>query len=106
MHITNVSENKWCHVKKGDIVGFTKPESEEVQYIRALWPNTEIKQQLQVKPRNWIPKNPKVAPIELTEAIADIDNAIHDGDNMILWMDLHVVNKRLNIKKKIFVIFA
>ena len=52
MHITNVGADKLWYIKKGDIVAFVRPESEAVQYLDILRPEWEIKQNLQVRPRN------------------------------------------------------
>ena len=52
MHITNVGADKSWYIKKGDIVAFASPESKTVQYMDVLGPECEIKQNLQVRPRN------------------------------------------------------
>ena len=52
MHITNVGADKSWYIKKGDIVAFARPESEAVQYLDVLGPECEIKQNIQVRPRN------------------------------------------------------
>ena len=52
MHITNVGADKSWYIKKGDIVAFAWSELEMVQYMDVLGPECEIKQNLQVKPRN------------------------------------------------------
>ena len=52
MHITNVGADKSWYIKKGDVVAFAQSESEMVQYMDVLGLECEIKQNLQVKPRN------------------------------------------------------
>ena len=65
MHITNVGADKSWYIKKGDVVAFARSESEMVQYMDVLGPEHEKKQNLQVKPRNWISKSANVPPIEI-----------------------------------------
>ena len=77
MHVTNISGDKWCHIRKGDIVGFAHPDKQEVQYISVLAPDEKIKQ-LQVKPRNWIPRNKQVTPLEIEENFSNIDLMVCD----------------------------
>ena len=64
MHITNVGTDKSWYIKKGDVVAFARPKLDAVQYMDILGPECEIKQNLQVKPRNLIPKSANIAPIE------------------------------------------
>ena len=52
MHITNVGTDKSWYIKKADVVAFTRPESDAVQYMDILGPEHEIKQNIQVKPIN------------------------------------------------------
>ena len=52
MHIMNVGTDRSWHIKKGDVVAFARPESDSVQYMDVLGPEHEIKQNLQVRPRN------------------------------------------------------
>ena len=52
--ITNLDHVKTLHLAKGEVVGFTRPESSEVTYIATTNElNIEI---IDVKPRNWIPQ--------------------------------------------------
>ena len=69
MHITNVGMDKSWYIKKGDVVAFARSELETVQYMDVLGLELEIKQNLQVKPRNWIPKSANVPTIEIHENI-------------------------------------
>ena len=46
MHITNVGADKSWYIKKGDVVAFARSESEMVQYMDVLGPESEIKQNL------------------------------------------------------------
>ena len=52
IHITNVGADKSWYIKKGDIVAFAQSESEVVLHMDVLGLEPEIKQNLQVKPRN------------------------------------------------------
>ena len=74
MHITNVGADKSWYIKKGDVVAFAQSESETVRYMDVLGPEREIKQNLQVKPRNWIPKSANVPPIEIHETFTNIED--------------------------------
>ena len=55
MHIMNVGTDKLWYIKKGDVVAFARPESDSVQSMDILGPEREIRQNLEVRPRNWIP---------------------------------------------------
>ena len=72
MHITNVGTDKLWYIKKGDAVVFAQPKSDAVQYMDVLGPKCEIKQNLQVRPRNWTPKSVNIAPIEVSETFTHI----------------------------------
>ena len=52
--ITNLDQVKTLHLAKGEVVGFARPESSEVTYI-ATTNELNIKEVIDVKPRNWIP---------------------------------------------------
>ena len=97
MHITNVGTDKAWYIKKGDVVAFTQPESDAVQYMDVLRPEHEIKQNLQVKPRNWIPKSANITPIEVNETFTRIENTINGEDRLLTLKDLHT--KRKTIKE-------
>ena len=45
-----------------------------------LGPKHEIKQNLQVKPRNWIPKSANVMLIEVNKTFTRIENMINGED--------------------------
>ena len=93
MHITNVGADKlWC-IKKGDIVAFARSESETVQYMDVLGLECEIKQNLQVKPRNWISKSANVQPIEIHKTFANIEDTINGEYRLLNLIDLHTKRK-------------
>ena len=93
MHIINVRIDKAWYIKKGDVVPFTQPESEEVQYMDVLGTEHEIKQNLQVKPRNWIPKSANITPIEVNETLTHMENTINCEDSLLTLIDLHTRRK-------------
>ena len=95
MHITNVGTDKSWYIKKGDIVAFARPESDAVQYMDVLGPECEIKQSLQVKPRNWIPKSVNIAPIEVTETFTHMENMSNGQDNLLTLIDLHTRRRKV-----------
>ena len=53
--ITNLDQVKTLHLAKGEVVGFTRPESPDVTYI-AMTNELNIEETIDVIPRNWIPK--------------------------------------------------
>ena len=55
MAITNLDHVKTLHLAKGEVVGFTRPESSEVTYI-ATSNELNIEEVIDVMPRNWIPQ--------------------------------------------------
>ena len=63
-----------------------------------LGPEREIKQNLQVKPRNWIPKSANVMPIEVNKTFTHIENTINGEDRLLTFIDLHT--KRKKYKRK------
>ena len=93
MHITNVGADKLWYIKKGDEVAFARSESETVQYMDVLGPEREIKQNLQVKPRNWISKSANVQPIEIHETLANIEDTINGEHRLLNLIDLHTKRK-------------
>ena len=93
MHITNVGADKSWYIKKGDVVAFAQSESETVQYMDVLGPEHKIKQNLQVKPRNWIPKSANVPPIEIHETFMNIEDTINDEHRLLNLIDLHTKRK-------------
>ena len=96
MHTTNVVTDKSWYIEKGDVVAFTRPESEAVQYMDILGPDCEIKQNLQVKPRNWIPKSANITPIEVNETFTCIENTVNGEDSLLTLIDLHTRRKNTN----------
>ena len=53
--ITNLDYVKTLHLAKGEVVGFARPESSEVTYF-VTTNELNIKEVIDVKPRNWIPQ--------------------------------------------------
>ena len=53
--ITNLDHVRTLHLAKGEVVGFARPESSDVTYI-ATTNELNIKEVIDVKPRNWIPQ--------------------------------------------------
>ena len=95
MHITNVGVDKSWYIKKGDIVAFARSESETVQYMDVLGPECEIKQNLQVKPRNWIPKSANVPLIEIHETFTNIEDTMNGEHRLLNLIDLHTRRKSM-----------
>ena len=93
MHITNVGADKSWYIKKGDIVAFARSELEMVQYMDVLGPEWEIKQNLQVKPRNWISKSVNIPPIEVYKTFANVEDTINDEHRLLNLIDLHTKRK-------------
>ena len=60
-----------------------------------LGPECEIKQNLQVRPRNWIPKSAKIALIEVNETFTHLENTIKGEDNLLILIDLHTRRKTI-----------
>ena len=100
MHITNVGTDKSWYIKKEDVVAFTQPESDTVQYIDVLGPECEIKQHLQVRPRNWIPKSATIAPIEVNETFTHMESTIDSEDSLLTLIDLHTKRKAIKENSK------
>ena len=96
MHITNVGSDTLLYIKKGDVVAFPQPEADTVQNMGVLGPEYEIRQYLQARPRNWIPKIANITPIEVNETFTQIKNTA-DGENTLLTLiDLHTRKKVIN----------
>ena len=100
MHITNVGADKSWYIKKGDIVVFARPESEAVQYMDVLGPECEIKQSLQVRPRNWISKSASVPPIEVQETFINIEDTIKGERNLLNLVNLQSKRKTVEENKQ------
>ena len=95
MYIMNVGTVKLWYIKKGDVVAFARPESDSVQYMDVLGPEHEIKQNLQVRSRNWIPKSANIAPIEVNETFTHMENTINGEDSLLTLIDLHTRRKKI-----------
>ena len=95
MHITNVVTDKAWYITKGDVEAFAQPESTAVHYMDILGPECEIKQNLQVRPRNWIPKSVNIAPIEVNETFTHIENTINGEDSLLTLIDPHTRRKKI-----------
>ena len=52
--ITNLDFAKTLHIGKGEIIGFARPEAEEVVYI-ATTNELNVEPYMDTSPRNWIP---------------------------------------------------
>ena len=66
-----------------------------------LGPEHEIKQHLQVKPRNWIPKSVNITPIiEVNETFTRIENTINSEDSLLTLIDLHTRRKTVKDNSK------
>ena len=100
MHITNVGADQSWYIKKGDVVAFAQSESEKVQYMDVLGPECEIKQNLQVKPRNWIPKSANVPPIEIHKTFINIEDTISGEHRLMNLIDLHTKRKSMEETSK------
>ena len=94
MHITNVGTDKSWYIKKGDVVAFAQPDT--VQYMDVLSPEHEIKQHLQVRPRNWIPKSANIIPIEVDETFTRMESTVDGEDSLLTLIELHIRNKNIN----------
>ena len=95
MHIMNVGTDKAWYIKKGDVVAFARPESTAVQYMDVLGPELEIKQNLQVRPRNWIPKSANIALIEISETFTHMENTVNGEDSLLTLIDLNTRRKKV-----------
>ena len=60
-----------------------------------LGPKREIKQNLQVRPRNWIPKSANIALIEVNETFILMENTINGEDSLLTLIDLHTKRKKV-----------
>ena len=100
MHIMNVGTYKAWYIKEEDVVAFTQPESDSVQYMNVLGPEHEIKQNLQVKPRNWIPKSANNTPIKVNKTFTCIENTINGEDRLLTLIDLHTKRKTIKENSK------
>ena len=66
-----------------------------------IWgPEHETKQNLQVRPRNWLPKSANIAPIEVSETFTHIENTINGEDSLLTLIDLHTRRKKIEENSK------
>ena len=93
MHIMNVGTDKSWYIKKGDVVAFAQPKSDSVQYMDILGPERKIKQNLQGRPRNWIPKSANIAPIEVNKTFTCMEKTVNGEENLLTLIDLHTRRK-------------
>ena len=89
MHITNIGTDKSWYIKKGDVVAFAGPETNTVQYMDVLGPEHEIRQHLQVRPRNWIPKSANITPIEVNKTFTCMESTVDGEGSLLTLIDLH-----------------
>ena len=100
MHIMNVGTDQLWYIKKGDVVAFAQLKSDSVQYMDILGPEREIKQNLQVRPRNWIPKSANIALIEVNKTFTRMENTINGEDSLLTLIDLHTRRKKAEENSK------
>ena len=60
-----------------------------------LGPECEIKQNLQIRPRNWIPKLANIAPIEVNKTFTCMEDTINGEDSLLTLIDLHTRRKKI-----------
>ena len=60
-----------------------------------LGPEHDIKQHLQVKPRNWIPKSTNVIPIEVNKTFTCMENTVNGEDSLLTLIDWHTRRKTI-----------
>ena len=60
-----------------------------------LGPEHKIKQNLQVRSRNWIPKSVNIALIEVNKTFTHMENTINSEDNLLTLIDLHTRRKTI-----------
>ena len=87
------------HIKKGDTVAFAHPESEAVQYMDVLEPECETKQNLHVRPRNWISKSASIPTIEVQETFLNIKDTIKGEHNLLNLVNLQT--KRITVEENL-----
>ena len=73
--------------QEGDVVAFALPELDSVQYMDVLGPEREIKPNLQVRPRNWIPRSANIALIEVNKTFTRMENTVNGEDNLLTLID-------------------
>ena len=78
--ITNLDFAKTLHIGKGEIVGFARPEVEEVVYI-ATTNELHVEPYVDTSPRNWIPPRKRV-PLEPKEDSKKVPHFKRKGDRL------------------------
>ena len=78
--ITNLDFAKTLHIGKGEIVGFARPEVEEVVYI-ATTNELNVEPYVDTSPRNWIPPRKRV-PLEPKEDSKKVSCFPTKGDRL------------------------
>ena len=78
--ITNLDFAKTLHIRKGEIVGFARPEVEEVVYI-ATTNELNVEPYVDTSPRNWIPPRKRV-PLEPKEDSKKVSHFPTKGDQL------------------------
>ena len=79
--VTNLDFAKTLHIGKGEIVGFARPEADEVIYI-ATTKELNIDPYVDSSPRNWIPPRNRV-PLEPQEDSKKVSGWPTKGDRQI-----------------------
>ena len=78
--ITNLDFAKTLHIGKGEIVGFARPEVEEVVYI-ATTNELNVEQYMDTSPRNWIPPRKRM-PLEPKDDSKKVSRFPTNGDRL------------------------
>ena len=78
--ITNLDFAKTLHIGKGEIVGFARPEVEEVVYI-ATTNELNVEPYVDTSPRNWVPPQKRV-PLEPKEDSKKVSHFPTKGDRL------------------------
>ena len=68
--------------------------------MEVLGPEHEIKQHLQVKPRNWIPMSANITPIEFNKTYTCMENTVNGEDSLLTLLDLHKRRKTIKENSK------
>ena len=76
--VTNLDFAKTLHMGKGDIVGFARPEVDEVVYI-ATTNELNVDPYMDTSPRNWITPRKRV-PLDPQEDSRKVSRLLKEGD--------------------------
>ena len=93
--ITNLDFAKTLHIGKGEIVGFARPEAEEVVYI-ATTNELNVELYVDMSPRNWIPPRKRM-PLEPKGDSKKVSSFPTKGDRL---NDLSKESIRMKVKTK------